>query len=150
MKIKMTRHELNECLTNVFNRIINEGKDNRHRKNDNYSKKHKEEIDMDIRIPKTPKKKNKKEWMKDLDAENTLTICEDNYFDDGIYNIEYTTFKTDIDRVETSLLDKIKNNFAPEDVEEDVVDGLISFNVTKGKEQNFIDFLNDNDVNIIE
>lgn len=146
MKIKVTEQELNECITSAVKRVLSEGKDKRHDKS-------KKDIEIGFDKPiRKPRKKAEDDWRKELKDVNDdrIAVCEDSYFDDGVYDIEYTTFKTDIDRVETSLLDDIKNKFSPEEVEEDVVDGLIAFNVTKGLENEFVDFLNQNDVNIIE
>ena len=68
--------------------------------------------------------------------------------------VDYITIKTDIDPIEKELIDKIRNNFSENEVEidNDTDSGYKTFNVTKSDEliNRFIEFLNDNDVNIIK
>lgn len=123
MKIKVSRRELNECLSNVMKRIIEESNEN--------------VTDMNTN-PIYPNENNndKGEWDE-----------TDNF-------VNYITIKTDIDPIEEELIDTIQNNFSENEVEidSDINSGYIAFNVTKNKEliNRFIDFLNDNDVNIID
>ena len=179
MKIKVSKHELNECLANAIERLVNESKT--HKGFEKATKKSNREIERDTygdgfkpydKVHKTSKdysRKGKNKWNNNLLDEDIINISnpydtELSYYeekprfrnrnsvidDDNFVN--YVTIKTDIDEVETDLLDDIKNNFTDEEVEKDTVDGLISFNVTDNKNliTRFIEFLKDNDVNIIE
>ena len=124
MKIKMSRRELNECLTNVFNRIINEGKDRRSNDFEKVTKKSNREIEKDNfgdgfksydKIHKSSKDysrkgKNKKNYMNseyDLNENIVDTDVNPIYpneknndmsnWSEGSKFVDYVTIKTDID-----------------------------------------------------
>ena len=181
MKIKVNRQELNECLTNVMKRILEEGKDKRDYGFEKTTKKANREIERDNfgdgfksfdKVHKTNKDysrkgKNKKNYFRDeyelnedaIDVDvNPIYPSEKNIknanLDDVDSFVDYITIKTDIDPVETELINDIRNNFSDNEVEidTDVVTGKKSFNVTKDKKliDTFIKFLIDNDVTIIK
>ena len=64
------------------------------------------------------------------------------------HSINAVEVKTDIDEVETDLIDTILSNF--DLVEKDIVDGYITFVVPDKMKEEFINFLRSEDVNIIE
>lgn len=136
MKIKVSRQELNECLTNVFKRIIKEGKDEKNHINSEY---YLNEDVMDINVnPIYPSEKN-------------TSVSK---WSEGPSFVVYTPIKTDIDPVEKEILDKIRNSFTNDELEidTDTNTGKVNLNVTKNKEliRRVNDFLKKNDVNIIE
>jgi hypothetical protein len=125
MKIKVTEQELNECITNVVKRVLSEDKDRR------------SVVDTNVNPIYPNEKKNKpSNWPESPEF------------------VDYVTIKTDIDPVETSILDEIRNNFTDVELEidTDVVTGKKNFNVTKDKKliRRLIDLLKKHDVNIIE
>ena len=171
MKIKVSRQELNECLTNVMKRIIEEGKDKKNHGFEKASKKANREIERDVfgdgfksynkphKTNKDYSRKGKNKWSYGELDEDTQISLEDkplikrNY--DGVELdrfVDYVTVKTDIDEVEKDILNDIANTFDDSEVEQDYVDGHIAFNITKNKDliQKFVDFLNKKDVNIID
>lgn len=177
MKIKVSRRELNECLNNVMRRIIEEGKDKKNNGFEKASKKANREREKEVfgdgfksydKVHKSSKEysrkgKNKKNYFEDeCEINENVTDMNTNpiypndkgEWDEADNFVNYITIKTDIDPIEEELIDKIQNNFSENEVEidSDINSGYISFNVTKNKEliNRFIDFLNDNDVNIID
>lgn len=181
MKVKITEQELNECITNAVKRILSEGKDRRSNDFEKVTKKSNREIERDNfgngfkpydKIHKSIKDysrkgKNKKNYMNneyDLNENIADTNVNPIYpnekknrvskWSESPEFVDYVTIKTDIDPVETTILDKIRNNFTDVELEidTDVVTGKKNFNVTKDKKliRRLIDFLKKNDVNIIE
>lgn len=125
MKVKVTEKELNECITNAVKRVLSEDKDRR------------SVVDTNVNPIYPNEKKNKpSNWSESPEFVN------------------YVTIKTDIDPVETDILDKIRNNFTDVELEidTDVVTGKKNFNVTKDEKliRRLIDFLKKHDVIIIE
>jgi hypothetical protein len=180
MKIKVTNRELKECIANVMERIISEGKSktrdngfdkaskrgNRDGEREvygdgfkSYDKVHKSQKDY-YRKNKWGKKGYEEELNEDrlnFTHPEDMDIVPDSkpfikynyeYDPSEERNIDAVEIKTDIDEVETELIDSILSNF--ELVEKDIVDGYITFVVPNNMKEEFIDFLRSEDVNIIE
>lgn len=178
MKIKVSNRELKECITNVMNRIISEGKSKtRSIGIDKATKKGNRDAEKEIygdgfksydKVHKSQKdysRKGKGKWKydeelnedrlnlnspEDVDIEGEDVLNKQRFYTD--YQENDTTpgieVKTDIQDVETELIDKILSNF--ELVDTDNVDGYFTFIVPVKMEGEFIDFLRSEDVNIIE
>lgn len=177
MKIKVTNRELKECITNVMERIISEGKSKKHDGFDKATKKGNREGEREIygdgfksydKVHKSSKdysRKGKGKWKydgelnedklnlnspEDMDIEGEDVLAKkrhyvDTYSDDTTPGIEV---KTDINEVETELINNILSRF--DLVDTDTVDGYFTFIVPVKMEKEFIDFLRSEDVNIIE
>lgn len=179
MKIKVTNRELKECIANVMERIISEGKSKTRDGFDKASKKGNRDGEREVygdgfksydKVHKSQKdytRKNKwgkKGYEEELNEDRlNFTHPEDmdivpdskpfikyNYEYDPSeeHSIDAVEIKTDIDEVETDLIDTILSNF--DLVEKDIVDGYITFVVPDRMKEEFIDFLRSEDVNIIE
>lgn len=178
MKIKVTNRELKECIANVMERIISEGKSKKHDGFYKATKKGNREGEREIygdgfkptdKVHKSLKdysRKGKGKWKYDEELnEDRLNFTHPEDMDivsDSKpfikYNHEYdpseersidaVEIKTDIDEVETGLIDTILSNF--DLVEKDIVDGYITFVVPDRMKEEFINFLRSEDVNIIE
>lgn len=179
MKIKVTNRELKECIANVMERIISEGKSKTRDGFDKASKKGNRDDEREVygdgfksydKVHKSHKdytRKNKwgkKGYEEELNEDRlNFTHPEDmdivpdskpfikyNYEYDPSeeHSIDAVEIKTDIDEVETDLIDTILSNF--DLVEKDIVDGYITFVVPDRMKEEFIDFLRSEDVNIIE
>ena len=178
MKIKVTNRELKECITNVMERIISEGKSKTRDGFNKATKKGNRDGEREIygdgfksydKVHKSQKdysRKGKGKWKYDEELnEDRLNFTHPEDMDivsDSKpfikYNHEYdpseersidaVEIKTDIDEVETDLIDTILSNF--DLVEKDIVDGYITFVVPDKMKEEFIDFLRSEDVNIIE
>lgn len=178
MKIKVTNKELKECITNVMERIISEGK-SKTRSNgiDKATKKGNRDVEKEIygdgfksydKVHKSQKdysRKGKGKWKydeelnegklnlnspddMDIEGEDVLASKRhyvDTYADDTTPAVEV---KTDIDEVETELIDTILSKY--DMIDTDRVDGYFTFIVPVKMEKEFIDFLRSEDVNIIE
>lgn len=177
MKIKVTNRELKECITNVMERIISEGKSRTRDGFDKATKKGNRDGEREVygdgfksynKVHKSPKdysRKGKDKWKydeelnedrlnlnspddMDIEGEDVLSKKRhyvDMYADNTTPGIEV---KTDIEDVETELIEKILSNF--EMVDTDNVDGYFTFIVPVKMKKEFIDFLRSEDVNIIE
>ena len=177
MKIKVTNRELKECFTNVMERIISEGKSKKHDGFDKASKKGNRDGEREVygdgfksydKVHKSPKdysRKGKGKWKydeelnedrlnlnspDDMDIEGEDVLAKkrhyvDTYGDDTTPGVEV---KTDINEVETELINNILSNF--DLVDTDIVDGYFTFIVPVKMKKEFIDFLRSEDVNIIE
>ena len=178
MKIKVTNRELKECITNVMERIISEGKSKTRDGFNKATKKGNRDGEREIygdgfksydKVHKSQKdysRKGKGKWKYDEELnEDRLNFTRPEDMDivpDSKpfikYNHEYdpseehsinaVEVKTDIEEVETDLIDTILSNF--DLVEKDIVDGYITFVVPDKMKEEFINFLRNEDVNIIE
>ena len=156
MKIKVTRQELNECLTNVMNRILEEGKT---KKNgiEKAFKKGNRDADRELYgdgfksndRPHKNFKKGQDKWRYDrnrLDEIDTFDLETPEYVENC------AEIKTDLDNIETNIIDGVHQMFDTDlyTVGEDTVDGYFTFIIPKNKKDELIDYLIAQDVNIIE
>ena len=157
MKIKVTERELKECLSNVMNRILEEGKT---KKNgfEKAFKKGNRDAEREIygdgfkssdRVHKNLKKGQDK-WKYDRNG-----IYENDSYD--MENPEYidkcVEIKTDLDKIETNIIDSVHQEFDTDyyTIGEDMVDGYFTFIVPENNKEELINYLiNEWDVNIIE
>ena len=177
MKIKVTNRELKECITNVMERIISEGKSKKHDGFDKATKKGNRDGEREVygdgfktydKVHKSPKdysRKGKGKWKydeelnedrlnfnspNDMDIEGEDVLSKKRHYVD-IYADDTTPaveVKTDIDEIENELINNICSKY--EMVDTDNVDGYFTFIVPLKMKKEFIDFLRSEDVNIIE
>ena len=170
MKIKVTNRELKECITNVMERIISEGKSKTRDGFNKATKKGNRDGEREIygdgfksydKVHKSQKdysRKGKGKWKYDEELnEDRLNFTHPEDMDivpDSKpfikYNHEYdpseehsinaVEVKTDIEEVETDLIDTILSNF--DLVEKDIVDGYITFVIPDKMKEEFINLNN--------
>lgn len=157
MKIKVTERELKECLSNVMNRILEEGKTKKNGIEKAFKKGNRDaerEIYGDgfksTDRPHKNMKKSQNKWRYDRNR-----VDENDSFD--LENPEFikncVEVKTDLDKIESNIIDSVHKKFDTDyyTIGEDMVDGYFTFIVPINKKEDLVDYLiNEWDVNIIE
>ena len=171
MKLRVSKKELNECISNAISRVLNESKT----KKDGFvkaTKKANREIERDTmgdgfksynKVHKSQKEYSRKgknnSWrnfeelfddgydMSEIPDLNDVVDYEQGYSEINSDSTPSVTIRTDINEVEKDLINDILSEF--EDADYDVVEGAVSFTIPKTLKGKFIGFLKDNDVEIL-
>lgn len=161
MKIKVTNRELKECITNVMERIISEGKSKTRDGFDKATKKGNRDGEREVygdgfksydKVHKSQKdytRKGKGKWKYDEELNEDRLNLSNPYdmeieaelipfkhtkgeYSEVEFNDEnFIRIKTDIDDIETDTINKILFNFEMVKKDNDTIDGCVIFWVPK-------------------